>query len=170
MSVTLAIRAGRLVRSVVRDEHGQPKISDPALADQEWEASTDAQKRMNAAGGVDRAPPAPRPVGEITNTDGWNPPGAAPPGELSLASAAARSKHWEAELRELKFREAAGELVPAADVRRRLVDEITASKTFLLALPSRCAQAMPHLTATDLGTIENLVRESLENLAEGKIS
>jgi hypothetical protein len=29
---------------------------------------------------------------------------------------------------------------------------------------------MPHLTATDLGTIENLVRESLENLAEGKIS
>lgn len=36
-AVSKAVASGRLVKSVVRDHRGQPKIADPELADREWE-------------------------------------------------------------------------------------------------------------------------------------
>ena len=171
MAVSLAIKAGRLARCVVRDEHGQPKISDPALADQEWERNTDAQKRVNAAGGVDLAAVAARasaafvpapPEAEIDD-----PP---EPGQQleSVASATERLKSAQADLAELKFAEAAGELVPAKDVETRLVNVFAACKTRLLAIPSRARQALPHLVAADLEQIEKLIREACEDLTEAR--
>jgi hypothetical protein len=41
MTVSRAVAKGRLVKSVVRDAQGVPKIADPVLADQEWDANTD---------------------------------------------------------------------------------------------------------------------------------
>jgi hypothetical protein len=37
-AVWKAVKSGRLRASVARDERGQPKIADPALADREWTA------------------------------------------------------------------------------------------------------------------------------------
>lgn len=169
MSVSVAVRDGRLSRSVVRDEHGQPKIGDPDLADREWEANTDPVKRANAAGGVNvpprYAPPAP-PVEELEAD--------APvkqfddEGAETIGSATQRLKAAQADLAELKFRTEAGGLVPAHDVEMRLVTVFTACKTRLLAIPSRARQALPHLVAADLGVLESLIREALEDLAEAK--
>lgn len=163
MAVSVAIKNGRLVKSVVRDAVGNPKIADPDLADQEWAANTDATYRARAAGGDPRElvdPVLGQPVAPLA------PPTDAPgDGEpIDLASASARAKHWDAELKELKFKEAARELIPARDVEARLVDVFSSCKVKLLEIPSRAKQALPHLSVTDLQVLEDLLRESLEGL------
>lgn len=178
MSVSVAVRDGRLSRSVVRDEHGQPKIADPDLADREWEANTDVVKRANAAGGVvtpprppaptvddlfDEPSPAPRELGAAAVAKQFDDEGAE-----TIGSATQRLKAAQADLAELRFREAAGELVVARDVEQRLVTVFSACKTRLLAIPSRARQALPHLVTADLAVIEGLIREALEDLAEAK--
>lgn len=159
MAVSFAVRDGRLVESVARDKFGQPKISDPDLADREWDANTSAEHRIRAAGNVDVRAPLATSAPTVATDEAGEP--------LNVASAAARSKHWEAKLRELKFKEAAGELTPSAEVARVIADEATRAKTRLLAIPSRARQAMPHLTTPDLATLEALIREALEELASG---
>lgn len=84
--------------------------------------------------------------------------------EGSMASAAVRDKHWRAKLAELKFKEAAKELVPAAEVRREWADLLSHVRTKLLGIPTRVRQAIPTLTVADVLVVENLVRESLEDL------
>ncbi len=175
-AVSEAIRSGRLVKSVVRGgEFGQPKILDADLADREWEANTDPQRRINAAGGVDpRALVAPVPVlisgppPPMLGTIDVPPPRVVAPAVPDEATATQRLKAAQADLAELKFAEAAGELVPAADVERRLVDVFSACKSRLLAIPSRAKQALPHLTTADVLELDKLIREALEELAEAK--
>lgn len=150
MAVSLAVKDGRLVRCVARDAHGAPKITDAALADQEWDANTDANKRMAAAGGDPAA------LGEADA-------GVGP----SLAHENARHKKAQADLAELKFAEAAALLLPASTVERRLVDVFASCKAHLLALPSRAKQTLPHLTVADLDALDRIVREALTELAEG---
>lgn len=172
MAVSRAVARGILRDSVVRDARGVPAIADPELADREWAQNTDYTKAPQRAPGAAPAPalpppPAPEPEDEPEPSPPRAGPTPAPkPGEESLANAAARQKHWAAELAQLKFREAAGELVPAADVERRLVNVFAASKTHLLAIPSRLQQALPHLTASDLEVLDGILREALVELAE----
>lgn len=129
---------------------GVPMISDFALADREWERNTDASKRENAAGGLDRAP---APSGD----DG--------PSEFQAAKI--RRELANAAMAEIELGKMRGDLIPARDVERRLADIYSQSKTRLLGIPSRARQALPHLTAGDLGVLEALIREALEALADG---
>lgn len=157
MSVSDAIKAGRLVRSVVRDVNGQPKISSAELADQEWEANTDSSMRAIAFGGTDpRAVPR---VGVVVRESD------APEGE-TVASATERLKSAQADLAEIKRDTEMGELVLASTVEHRLRDVFLSCRTRLLAIPSRARQALPHLTNADVVLIEDLVREACEDLAE----
>lgn len=87
------------------------------------------------------------------------------PSADDLDGAARKAKHWDALTREAKFREAVGELTPAAGVKRAVEDAFAACRSHLLALPSRARQLLPHLTTSDVGVIENVVREALEQLA-----
>lgn len=175
MAVSRAVKLGRLVESVVRDARGVPSIRDPDLADREWAANMDytraparsavapLQVGPAPAGGAGAAPPPPPAPAEE------DPPDAPPEGGWaeSLATAAARQKHWAAQLAELKYREAAKELIPAKDVERRLVDVLTSAKLQLLAIPSRARQALPHLTTGDLEVLEGILREALVDLRPG---
>lgn len=167
MAVSEAIKNGRLVKSVVRNEFGQPKIADADLADREWEANTDSSKRANAAGGVD---PRGATLGGIPIEQPEDDEPTPPKREVdesgveTVASATQRLKAAQADLAELKFAEAAGELVPARDVEARMVSVFTSCKTRLLAIPSRARQALPHLSNADVTAIEALVREALEEL------
>lgn len=170
MAVSEAIRAGRLVKSVIRvnaagqlDPSGPPKIADPDLADQEWERNTDSQKRSNAAGGVPvTAAPALLAIAQPPRVASPAPP----PMEESVASATERLKSAQADLAELKRDAERGELVLASEVEKRLVAVFTACKTRLLAIPSRARQALPHMVNADVATLENLIREALEDLVE----
>lgn len=150
MAVLRAIQSGRLKSSVVTGANGKRAISNAALADQEWAGNTDLTKAPHYVQEREAARELP--------ADGS-------PGE-SVASAAARVKHWDAKLRELKFKEAAGELVLARDVTRKVTEKFHHCKARLLALPSRARQDLPHLTLTDVAKLEEIVREALESLVE----
>lgn len=186
MAVSKAVSSGRLTASVYRDEKGRPWITDPDLADREWAGATDLSKapgyireRAEQQRPPPAAPPAPAPVPlaepSTPRARGAPPapppvdPGEAPPPAIhegmTLSEATAAEKFWKAKHAELKFREAAGELVPAADVAAKLVNVFTQCKTRLLGVPSRARQALPHLTVADIGVLEGLVREALEDLA-----
>lgn len=144
MTISRACKKGRLRECVVRDASGKAiGISDPELADREWEKNSDYTDAPQ------RAPKTSSPAGE----------------EVSMSDAAAREKHWKALLAETKYKREAGELVPAAEVEERVRDDYAQVRTKLLGIPSRARQSLPHLTVGDLAVIESLVRESLEELA-----
>ena len=146
-AVDQAIRAGRLVLSIVRDEAGHPKIADPALADREWKASTRAD--MVPLSG----PTAPR----TSRVDGGDTP--------SLAVARARLDEAKAALAELDLAERQGELVSVAEIDSRLVGLFRRCMTRILGVPSRARQQDPALTAAQIVLIDSLLREALDELA-----
>lgn len=149
--VSAACRDGRLKEAVVRDPAtGRVSGLHPLVADREWLANTDYSRAPQHAPKVAGLPQVAPPVDT------------APEG---LADSAAELKHWQAQLAELKYREAAGELLLAADVERQIVATFAACKAKLLAIPSRARQALPHLTVADIAAIDGLVREALEDLA-----
>lgn len=156
-AVSLAENSGRLNKSVVRDENGKFLGINLELADQEWEANTDADKkpithRKTMKKGSDDSPT---------------------PGDLDsdsvpvLSVANARAKHWDAKLRRLKYLAAARELVNASEVQSVYVSRIIACKTRLLAIPSRFKQQFPDITMGELDGLDALIRETLEDLAAG---
>ena len=153
MTVSRACKpGGRIASFVVRDADGRAaSINDPELAKQAWVANSDYTDAPQ------RAPQlAPTPARAPTPTEDEPP---------NLHEASAREKHWKAELAELKFKEAAGELVPAAEVRSKVEGAFRTCKTKLLAIPSRARQAIPHLTIAETASLEDLIREALEELA-----
>lgn len=151
VSVNRAIRSGRLSASVNAD--GQ--IIDAELADREWAAATDLT-RANTATLAQHAARDPATATVELAAEG-----------MSLADATRIEKVWKARAAELKFREAAKELVPASEVRQAITNAYATVRTRLLGVPSRAKQALPHLSASDVAVLEGLQREALEALAEG---
>lgn len=171
MAVSKAISTGRLRESVILID-GTAKIRDPDLADREWARNTDVSQaptyvQEREAARAAAAATSPFAAHSLVVSAGpARPPEESDPGsELSRAGAAV--KLWDARMRELKYREAAGELVPAASVRAQLAKVFGACKTKLLGIPSQAKQALPHLSIADLEKLGEIVRESLEGLALG---
>lgn len=163
-AVSRAITRGRLLNSVTRIA-GVPKIADPELADQEWDANTDlsrapdAVKARAAAGSGATA-------GDVGPGDDFEGESEAQAGR-ELAAASAREKHWRAQTAELNYKVRAGELVNAKEMAAAMADAFSTVRTKLLALPSQAKQRLPHLTLDDLATLEELVREDLDALSSG---
>lgn len=143
---------------------------DPARADREWALNTDltdapgtvveAHARVigpAAAAGLVKPHPS-EPVGD----------NAAPSLGKTLPENNAVKAYWQAKTAELDFKEAAGELVPAVGVKAELESVFRSCRTKLLGIPSRARQLLPGLSVADVGVIENLVREALEDLAKGE--
>lgn len=151
VSVQRAIKKGRLVHSV-RDG----VIIDPALADREWAANTDYTKAPASVidGLAPRSEGAGAAAAGIPELEG---------GTVGEASAA--DKYWKAKLSELKFREAAGELVPAKDVAASVSDAYASARTRLLAVPAAARQRLSALTLQDTLVLEELIREALSDLS-----
>jgi phage terminase Nu1 subunit (DNA packaging protein) len=147
-SVQRAIKRERI--SVVLVD-GVKRIPDPEAADREWAANTDHSRASGAikdlVDGVE---------GDALE-DGNDGP--------SLSKESAREKHWKAHLAELTYRQRAGELVGAAAVAAEYSDFCTTVRTKLLGLPSRMKQAHPDLSLEQLATLDDYVREALEELA-----
>lgn len=66
---------------------------------------------------------------------------------------------------ELKNAQIRGEMVEIAEVERQWQDILRVVRSGLLALPSRVASTLPHLTRADRRVIEREVRAVLEELA-----
>ncbi len=169
-AISEAIRSGRLVKCLVRNEFGQPKIADAALADREMAENTDQTRARGPLFPALAAPvpvlvaslPPSRPAFDI------EPPTTDKPPALQVednATATQRLKSAQADLAELKRDVERGELVLASEVKKKLEGVFASCKTRLLAIPSRARQALPHLVNADVLVIEDLVREALEDLA-----
>jgi len=172
-AVMRACRSGRLKRSLVKID-GVDKIADPELAGKEWAANTDlsrAPDRVKAQAALRTTKTgSATPTRPESDTPQGAQPDASPPAEdgkaaETLAGASAREKHWRAQTAELRYRQAAGELVSAAEVQGRLVDVFTTCRTKLLGIPSKVKQQRPEVDHELLAVIDAAVREALEELA-----
>lgn len=179
MAVSKAIKAGRLVKSVVRDSNGQPKIADPELADREWASGTDYSKAPGQVKAAAAPAPRPRaaPAAQLAPDDPLAPgpirppmaPGAGEPpggrGPLSVNEESAREKHWKANRAELDYRERIGQLVDAEEMKAAVADAFARVRARLAGLPTRLRQQIPHLTAEDAVVVDDFLREALDELA-----
>lgn len=125
---------------------GRVDLSEPIDVErikQQWIASTNLQ--------------GPAPLAET-----------AAPRDSSLADARRRKELAAAELKEIELRKMRGELIEVAGLTARLTDVFAACRGRVLALPVMLRQRLPHLSTADVGELESLIRETLEDLADGR--
>lgn len=141
-----AIKDGRLRASVlvVDEEKGIRKI-DSDLADKEWPGNN---IRVDQRPGTAKTPAE----------DGDD--------STSYYKARAKREEYNAELARLRFEEESGKLVNGENVRKQWVAIANLVRTKLLGIPSKCKQQIPDFTHDQYLTLERLVREALEDLAE----
>jgi phage terminase Nu1 subunit (DNA packaging protein) len=125
---------------------GHVKISDPELADEEWESTTRPATGM--------------PPGEL----GGDIPDLAE-SIARRAAAAARKEAAQAELAELELAEREGSVVEVARVRADVISKFTLVKSRILSVPARVAQRLPRIGSEVVSLIDDLLREALEELA-----
>jgi phage terminase Nu1 subunit (DNA packaging protein) len=82
------------------------------------------------------------------------------------AESRARREAALAALAELELAAKRGEYVEAAEVAKKLADTFSSCRAKLLGVSTRCRQQLPHLARGDVETIDRLVREALEELAD----
>ena len=73
----------------------------------------------------------------------------------------------QADKEEARVQRERGEVVEAAAVAREWANLLRDVRNALLAVPSRCGAALPHLTAGDVATLDRQIRKALEGLADG---
>lgn len=96
--------------------------------------------------------------GEVTGDDG---------DVLDLATERARLARSQRELAEIKKARELGELVDAEAVKAGFTNQVTAARNRLLGVPSEAKQRIPHLTIEEIETIEDLVGQALQDVADG---
>ena len=69
---------------------------------------------------------------------------------------------------DLHIRERRGDLIPRRKMEIRFATRVVTARTKLLGIPSRAKQRIPHLTTADLGVLEDLIREALDELGEAQ--
>ncbi len=151
-SVSKAITAGRLRESVIF-VGGKPKIADAELADREWTANTRPRVDRPATATATAEPTEQRQVPDYNVS------------RALREAAAARRESAMADIAELEAAQKKGELVPIAEARADVIERFTVVKTKILGVPTRIAQRLPHLASEVVPIVEELLRESLEELA-----
>ena len=150
-AITHAIKKGRIV-PVQRD--GKEWIDGETLREQ-W---GNARSRMR---NVNSRVPKPGVVGDV--------------GKVSKAAedlpdyneSRARTEWLKAELMELERAEKEGELVRADEVSKAWGDLVAITRTKMMAVPSKAKQRIPEIPADAFVALEEIVREALEDLANG---
>jgi phage terminase Nu1 subunit (DNA packaging protein) len=92
-------------------------------------------------------------------------------GGAAVAASAARERGRlaaaKAEAEELKIARLRGSLLDAVAVEREWTAILTGVRARMLAVPSRAAQRLPHLSAHDVGEIDREIRDGLAELGHG---
>lgn len=165
-AVYKAIKQGRL--PVVRTSDGRELIRSETLRE-DWFAKTMAKIGVGPKPPMgESAFPTERPKRERPAPE---PERLASPeaGEVvpDYNESRARTEYLKAELLELERKEKEGLLVRAADVQAKWIEVLTISRTKVLGVPSKAKQRIPDLTQDQIAILEDIVREALEELAEG---
>lgn len=102
----------------------------------------------------------------VEKTEPSSPPVTQVEGELSLTDYRTKSEKFKAAQAELEYNKTLGELVSAEDALKKWSHIISIARTKILGVASKCRQRIPELTNEQVGVIELIVRESLEDLAD----
>lgn len=175
-AVYAAIRTNRL--SVVRTGDGRELVNSATMRE-EWDRNT--QKRIGRgpkppAGTTERTPKRP---GELTPQERRDQQAdqevAASATSANLArttedipdynESRARTEHLKAELLELERKEKERILVKAEEVEAKWVEIITMARTKILGIPTKAKQRIPDLDTDAISLLDDIVRETLEDLA-----
>ena len=171
-AVYAAIRTNRL--SVVRTGDGRELVNSETMRD-EWARNT--QKRIGRgpkppAGTVERTPKRP---GELTLAERRTEAQFFATPAQNIAQTVepvpdydlsrARTEHLKAELLELERKEKERILVKADEVEAKWVEIITMARTKILGIPTKAKQRIPDLDTDAISLLDDIVRETLEDLA-----
>lgn len=144
-AISKALREGRL--SVVQSHDGREMIDGDTLRDQ-WNARTQAKMRPVTAR---RQAPAPRHQSDVPDYN----------------ESRARTEYLKAELLELERAEKERELISAAEVAKKWGELVAIARTKVLGIPSKAKQRIPDFPQDAFVILEDIVREALEDLADG---
>jgi len=174
-AVYAAIRTNRL--SVVRTGDGRELINSTTMRE-EWQRNT--QKRIGRgpkppAGTTERTPKRPGELTPAQRREQQAESGEASAVDLNLARTTedipdydvsrARTEHLKAELLELERKQKEQILVKAEEVEAKWVEIITMARTKILGIPTKAKQRIPDLDTDAIGLLDDIVRETLEDLA-----
>ena len=151
-AITHAIKKGRIV-PVQRD--GKEWIDGETLREQ-WGNARSRMRNVNSR--VPKSEGGVRDLGKITR---------APEDLPDYNESRARTEWLKAELMELERAEKEGELVRADEVSKTWGDLVAITRTKMMAVPSKAKQRIPEIPADAFVALEEIVREALEDLANG---
>ena len=159
-AISQAIRQGRL--KTVLNEKGKKRLDTATLAE-DYRKNTQTRKttahqkaaqvsKEELEEKYQKPPSGPR----MTRTSEYIP---------DYDESRARTEHLKAELLELDRKQKEGLLVPAADVEAKWIEIVTMARNKIMGLPSKAKQRIPDLDAGAMACLEDIVRETLEDLA-----
>ena len=163
-SIHQAIAKGRL--KVVLDEKGRKRIDTATLAEDYRKntqtRNTTAHKKAKELEvpqpeqKVSKPQERPKPEPRISRTQEYIP---------DYDESRARTEYLKAELLELDRQKKAGKLVPVDEVEAKWLEIVTLARGKMLGIPSKAKQRIPDLDAAAMASLEDIVRETLEDLA-----
>ena len=152
-AVYAAVKTGRL--PVVRTADGRELVNSETMREH-WAKNTQRRigRRPKPAAGQ-KAFPAARP--RMAKTEESIP---------DYDESRARTEHLKAELLELDRKQKEGVLVKAEEVELKWVEIVTLARTKILGIPTKAKQRIPDLDTEAVTVLEDIVRETLEDLSE----
>lgn len=176
-AVHKAIRNHRIVLA----QESPPKL-DWSTQEARWHQNSDSSKRSHVGpqGSPRREGEAPRVQLPLSSTGagpgsgaGAGGPseegeGSAPRGGVSYAQSRAIRETFAARLAKLEYEERTGRLVDADAVKVAWFKQIKAAQTKILGIPAACKSRAADLPLTVITLIDQICRESLEDLANNK--
>jgi predicted transcriptional regulator len=159
-SVHHAVAKGRL--KIVFDEKGRKRIDTSTLAEDYRKntqtRNTTAHKKLKE---LETAKPEQKVSQQkaeprISRTQEYIP---------DYDESRARTEYLKAELLELDRQTKAGKLVPVDEVEAKWLEVITLARGKMLGIPTKAKQRIPDLDAAAMACLEDIVRETLEDLA-----
>lgn len=178
-AVHKAIKAGRVTVAGRTPTSNRPLVAWPQVQS-DWLANSDTAKRshVGSRGSPRREADPPPAVNLQTNqleqasapetaaVGGDTLPGRQAQGPSYAQSRAVREA-YQARLAKLEFEQKSGKLVDADEVKVAWFKHIKAAQTRIMGVPAACKTRVPDLPLVVVATIEAIVREAMEDLANG---
>lgn len=155
-SIYSAIKSGRI--SVVNTGGTYPKI-DWEAASEQWDR-TAAMKSAVKKARVKKEASENESTAEYLDDDPGLPPG------MDYFEQRGATEAYKAKLARLEYLERKGQLVRADDVKSACSQMVATIKQRVRAVPSKAKMRLPHLTAFDVEVLDDLMRETLNELAD----
>ena len=161
VAVLKAIQTGRLMPPAV-ERQGRGWEINPELADQQWSDATHPAER-GTGHHRGKEPNQPPPPPRTAAVPGGMPNGVPPRAVSESVLAAVKAKRETIALHQDEKK-----LLPRDQVEKVWANAVTIARTKLLAIPTRARQRIPHLTLEEVAIVEELIRETLEDLSSGE--